>query len=259
MKNHKHYDLCYRAHYHTSFTPDKRAEQYCASFDDAIAELESLNIEQRYIDKYERLWIDWMNAKSRCMSSMITGPANFPVARNEKANVRERSAGDECCNYYKKLVDYAKREAYYEANPEARPIASNDDDALERLQARLATQQAEHDAMKAANKAQRGTHAPYELTNSNARIKATKDRIAQLEKRKEQGKQEIVVNGVRVLQNPEAMRLQLFFDGKPAPDMIALLKSKAFKWSPRNGCWQRQLTNNALFTFKHYIKPALEA
>ena len=40
-------------------------------------------------------------------------------------------------------------------------------------------------------------------------------------------------------------RLQIFFPGKPEPDMIARLKSNAFKWSPSRGCWQRQLTGNA--------------
>lgn len=27
-----------------------------------------------------------------------------------------------------------------------------------------------------------------------------------------------------------------------------------FKWSPKNKAWQRQLTPNAMFTLKHYVK-----
>jgi hypothetical protein len=57
---------------------------------------------------------------------------------------------------------------------------------------------------------------------------------------------ETVINGVRVVQNWQEDRLQLFFDGKPESDMIAKLKKNAFKWSPSRGCWQRQNTNNAI-------------
>ena len=100
--------------------------------------------------------------------------------------------------------------------------------------------------------------APFELTNNNAKIKATRERIVELEKRKATTPQELTINGVRVLENTEAMRLQLFFNGKPAPDVIALLKSHAFKWSPSNMAWQRQLTSNAIYSFKTWIKPALK-
>jgi hypothetical protein len=54
------------------------------------------------------------------------------------------------------------------------------------------------------------------------------------------------------------MRLQLFFDGKPAQEIIKLLKSNAFKWAPSNMAWQRQLTNNAVYSFNQYVLPALK-
>ncbi len=101
--------------------------------------------------------------------------------------------------------------------------------------------------------------ASFKLTNNNAKIKATKERIEELTKRKETAPKDLTINGVRVLENTEVMRLQLFFDGKPAPDMIALLKKQAFKWSPSNMAWQRQLTNNAVYSFNHWILPALKA
>ena len=41
-KTHKHYELAYRAHSGTSFSPDKRAEAYCNDFDNQIKELEAL-------------------------------------------------------------------------------------------------------------------------------------------------------------------------------------------------------------------------
>lgn len=52
------------------------------------------------------------------------------------------------------------------------------------------------------------------------------------------------VDGVAVEENAEAMRIQLFFDGKPSEEVRAVLKSNGFRWSPSFGAWQRQLTDN---------------
>jgi hypothetical protein len=51
---------------------------------------------------------------------------------------------------------------------------------------------------------------------------------------------------IKAKNNTEENRLQLFFDGKPADDVITSLKQRGFKWSPRFKAWQRQLTPNAL-------------
>lgn len=72
---HRHYDAAYRAHYNTSFTPDKRAEQYCAGFDADIAKLTEKGARAETIARYEALWLRWMAAKGRCLSAMITGPS----------------------------------------------------------------------------------------------------------------------------------------------------------------------------------------
>ena len=54
------------------------------------------------------------------------------------------------------------------------------------------------------------------------------------------------------------MRIQLFFEGKPEPEVRDVLKGEAFKWSPRNGCWQRQLTDNARAATRRVIKKLKE-
>ena len=42
-------------------------------------------------------------------------------------------------------------------------------------------------------------------------------------------------------------RLQIFHNEKPAAEVISRLKANGFKWSRFNGCWQRQLTDNAYY------------
>ena len=85
----------------------------------------------------------------------------------------------------------------------------------------------------------------YQLTNNNAEIKRIQQRIADLKKREVQEYPEWEFTGGHVKINKGANRIQIFFDGKPAEDVITQLKSSAFKWSPKAGAWQRQLTDNA--------------
>ena len=187
-----------------------------------------------------------------------------------------------------KLEEYAEKEAYYAKHPEARPIQSNDADPVESLQAKLDAIKEAHEQMKPTNKILRKKpidtvalvallgeekakevlepdcfggigFAHYDLTNSLAEIKRLEGRIKEIETRKNQGNKEIEINGgVKVLQNSEKMRIQIFFEDKPDEAMRKVLKSNAFKWAPSEGAWQRQLTNNAIYSFKHYVMPELK-
>lgn len=286
MKDHKHYEAARRAYYWTSFNPEKRAESECAFYDSIMMEFSDSSQAQA---KFERLFLLSLAAKARCMSSMITGPARFPVAKAERANERERKISSEMLAYIERVRKAKAQEAYYAAHPEARPVMSGDSDAIQRLQDRLAKLEKAQETMVAVNKIVRkqpadraalvallGSEsraddilkpdcfggigfAPYSLANNRAEINRTKERIASLEAAKAKPSAETTINGVRVLENTEAMRLQLFFDGKPAKEIIALLKSHAFKWSPSNMAWQRQLTNNAVYSFNHFVLPAIKA
>ena len=40
-------------------------------------------------------------------------------------------------------------------------------------------------------------------------------------------------------------RVRIRHDEKPSEDVRSQLKSRGFRWSPKNKAWQRQLTNNA--------------
>lgn len=282
MKTHKHYETARRAYYNTSFRPENRAEGECKFFDDIMLEFSDNPTVQA---KFERLFLLSLAAKARCMSSMITGPARFPTAKAERANDRAHKISGEMLAYLDRVRKAIKQEAYYAAHPEARPVMSGDSDAIERLQAKLASLVKAQETMVAANKLIRKGDKEalkallpnsdieklfkpdfcgrigfpdFSLSNNRASIKQVQERIAEITKRKETVAKDIVVNGVRVLENTEAMRLQLFFDGKPAAEIIKLLKSHAFKWSPSNMAWQRQLTNNAIYAFNTFIMPVLK-
>lgn len=174
---HKYYELAYRAHHSTSFTPEKRAVSECQYYDDICREFTETGKEWA-IEKFSRLFLKSLAAKSRCVSVMIAGPARFPVDRMQKYNQWERNASDALLAF----VDKVRKP----------PVSAR-------------------------------TELDYNIAEK-----------------------EYNIGDVRVLQNTEDNRLQLFFDGKPEQGMIEKLKSRGFKWSPRNKAWQRQLTPNAL-------------
>lgn len=94
----------------------------------------------------------------------------------------------------------------------------------------------------------------YQLTNNLANIKRMEEMIKELEKRAAAVDKEYDgPDGLRVVENTTADRLQLFFPSRPDAEKTALLKSRGFKWSPTNGCWQRQLTDNARWAVKNYF------
>lgn len=51
--------------------------------------------------------------------------------------------------------------------------------------------------------------------------------------------------GFQVERNTDINRLQLKFDGKPDENTRSILKHNGFRWSPREGAWQRQLGANS--------------
>jgi len=153
-----------------------------------------------------------------------------------------------------------------------------DPQAVEKLEAKLATLEKHQEMMKAANAAIRmkdpakgdaklaelgytpediaKLRAPdfcgrigypaYELQNNNANIRRIRGRIAELKKRTENTPEGWEFDGGRVVVNTAENRLQIIFDGKPDADIRTELKGEGFRWAPSQGAWQRQLTDNAM-------------
>lgn len=49
-------------------------------------------------------------------------------------------------------------------------------------------------------------------------------------------------------------RIRFKFDGKPRQEIIDIMKSRGFKWSPSNKAWQRQNTPNGVYSAKRVIE-----
>lgn len=238
---------------------------------------------------YARRMADNLNAYSRigtmCPSILICGAGNFPVRKKEKQNVaadRNYAEFAEIQGYILKLESILRGKEV---------IRSDDEDALILLEDKLSRLEAQQELMKAVNAYWRkhktlkdcpeltmeqalqieasigrawnngGRPFPaYEITNNGANIRRIKERIAKLKQEKSRDIQESVLAdlGVKVKENTEDMRIQLFFADKPEPAVREILKRRAFKWSPRNVCWQRQLTDNARYALEQVVKELRE-
>ncbi len=263
-----------------SYVPEKRAraqqEEYVqemeairdklmalAATDEArAAVLEDL---ATYRDAWIARFWTWIGAKSRCYSSMIAGPSNFPVRQQEKRSEAERKRLQEFCDWR----DRETTRLYRKHNPAPDPIIRSDaPDAMDRLRERLVELEATQDRMKAANKIRMSKSltfeqkrdqlaamgipielpgfASYQLTNNNAKIRNTRQRLAQLEREATMSNVEIVRDGFRAVDNVESKRVQIFFDAIPAPEVRAQLKSHGFRWAPSVGAWQAHRNSRAM-------------
>ena len=106
---------------------------------------------------------------------------------------------------------------------------------------------------------------PYELSNNNANIRRLKDRLKSIETEKlrrecadlrgDDGIEDL--GWYRVIENRDANRIQIEFDGKPDADVRSVLKNWGFKWAPSQGVWQRMLNGNGRYAVK-MVKERLE-
>lgn len=235
------------------------------------------------VDRYAKKLANNLNTSSRielmCPSVMITGAAKFPVQKKEKQNkARERNQEE-----YQKIQNYLNKIEALLYKEEK--IMIGDKDVVSKLQKRLDSLQQKQEKMKEVNayyRKQKTLHGcpnltkeeieslqlemqdpsryaekPYlswQLTENGQKIRKTRKRLASLKAAKEKEPSEQETNYFKIVENTELMRLQLFFDGKPEIEIREMVKQSGFRWSPKNACWQRQLTNNARYALQSLIE-----
>lgn len=102
----------------------------------------------------------------------------------------------------------------------------------------------------------------YATSNNNANIHRLKDRLKVLEQKATtaavlatEGKQEKeeTIGAVRIVENYDANRLQIFFPGKPDASIRQQLKAHGFRWAPTEGAWQAYLSNGAIYWARQIV------
>lgn len=231
--------------------------------------------EKRYIAKYS----EWLHAMSRTFSVMVTGAGNFNNCRHQKMNNYEHSARARFETWKEKVL---KR-----INRQQRLVGW---DEVERLQNKLDKLMESQDMMKAVNKIVRDkkltedeqceelealglpSHAidaimkgpnysfekkgfqTYQLSNNLAKIKATEQAIKRHTEMATAEDTEFTFDGGKVAVCNSDERVRIYFDDIPDKETRDMLKKNAFKWSPKNKAWQRQLTPSCMRVTKEIVE-----
>ena len=257
---------------------------------DRVAEKKPDEAERAYrlAERYSKKMAEYYNKESSigmmCPSVMISGAGNFPVKKKER-QVAAWQRNHEFYQYVQGILGKIENILY------GREIIKSDDDrAIEKLEEKLEDLKAAQERMKLANKAIRmkdteagndvlremgyseGTikqlrepdfcgrigYPSYELTNNNQNIHRIEERLKRLKAVKGKGSSEQEYETFKVVENTEAMRYQIIFDGKPDAEVRTLLKSNGFKWAPSQGAWQRQITINGKYALNSVVEKLKE-
>lgn len=260
------------------------------SLADKVAEKKPEEAERAYrlAERYAKKMADYFNRESSigmmCPSVMISGAGNFPVKKKEK----QVAAWDRNHQFYTEVQGILGKIENILYGREI--IKSDDERAIEKFEEKLQDMRELQEQMKAANRALRlkdteaGNDAlremgyseedikklrepdfcgrigypDYALQNNNANIHRVEGRIKDLRAVKEKGSSEQEYRTFKVVENTEAMRYQIVFDGKPVPEIRDLLKGHGFKWAPSQGAWQRQITANGRYALKEVVEKLKE-
>ena len=232
------------------------------------------------LDTYARKLAANMNKgyeiDARVPSILIAGGSNFPTRKKEKQNAARDSNYREWQDI-QRLLDKIRSTGMG-------GISADDPQAVQKLEKKLESLEKSQETMKAVNayyrkhktldgcphlspeqleklKADMASSwhlgdkpfATWALSNNSAEIRRVKDRIKSLSQQKEIGFVGWEFDGGKVEANTEANRLQIFFEDKSDEATREALKSNGFRWSPKAGAWQRQLTSNAYYA-ADYVK-----
>lgn len=285
-------ELAHRAFSGTSFDPEKRGDSQIAEhkkvFEALQKELGSF-FEQKHADKLHDLWTAYLSSHSNVMSSMITGPSNFPTERNRKKS-------EWADNKHAALNDYLKNLGKWHKKAEKKKKIKEAGGELAMKQAELVARKERHELMKAANRAIRSAlkskdgiseytveklvqiglgkdearavttkncygaygYEAFQLTNSNSRIKNLSRTVKELERREEAKERNVEhevfsVPGGEVVFDFVENRANVIHEEKPDREIISLIKKHGFRWSRHHACWTRKLTGNAQYSAKELV------
>ena len=225
------------------------------------------------LDSYERKFANWVDRYNRngasCPSVMVSGAGNFPVRKKERQVRIWNSLMKEQTALQEKYESAIKGTGHG-------GISSDDNNAVAKLEAKLASLEKFHQNLAEANKyfhknkkSWEGYQGPLQgaveqakkdswsakrplyTTNVTAEIRRLKGRIQEL---KTKASLDFGVgwnfDGGHVVPNKEENRIEIYHDEKPDRETIDNLKRNGFRWSPKKKAWQRMLNSEGIWAAK---------
>lgn len=188
-------------------------------------------------------------------------PFGQPILVGHHSEKHHRSDLDKIANARRQSIEALKKAAYYDNKASGvgkAGISRDDPDAIEKLKLKLAALEQERDQIKTARSDGTSDTPAYMLTNLSANIRYTRQRIAKLEAAAAKETRDYAIGEIKIIENVEANRLQIFFPGKPDKEIRDQLKSSGFRWASSLGCWQAYLNNRARWHVERIFKSESE-
>lgn len=235
---------------------------------------------------------DALFTQSREMAAVI--PLGQPILIGHHSEKRDRNYRQRIQDKGRKGLAEGKKAESLQAKADrvgTGGISSDDPDAVDKLEEKLAKLQANQEIMKNANriirkknlsdaqklaelikaglseKTAKAAQEPddlnrvgfpaYILQNNNANIKSVQERIEKLKELQQRVDREVATGTYTYREDSSENRILFIFDGKPEENIRNTLKNWGFKWSPSRGAWVRMLNANGLYAAKR-VNEALQ-
>lgn len=236
-----------------------------------------------WVNRYKKQLTDYYGTYSRHASSAVTGGGNFPVARMEKLNDLIHRKQGELIQLRDKMINNIGKAKAEKIDPNLRfdarvkeikdeilsGIARNIKDSLETKSISSYGKESsirqfdnlykkakldfslidEYENLLNLVQETPKKHGTKPLFTKKHRVYKALEQLREIQKKAPNKTGNAIqtksYKGVEVKANVDADRLQLFFDEKPGEAVRADLKKSGWRWSNKEGAWQRQLTDNA--------------
>ena len=272
------YETAKNAFRNISFSPDERGKSIIASSNKEIKlflnELLKLNTEKKeeiIVDvknwtlKYDNKKTAWLNAMSRTASAMITGPANFPTARNNKRNETAHKRNEELLDWMEK----SKKALIKKYSPKVIPKTIFEEvEEVKKADRKGYFKSLDKESLTAklfnyANISKENLQEVKEIALKETSLFTSKHKIHRIIESIEKkfsrisegtANKEEIINNIKIIDSEENNRIELYFEGIPSAEIRGYLKSKGFKWSPTKKAWQNFRSSLRLAEIKKYIE-----
>lgn len=222
-------------------------------------------------EKFEKQ-AETVSSHARQRQNMI--PLGQPILVGHHSEGRDRRFRAKIEQGWRKAHELYEKAKYYRGKAAGvghAGISSDDPDAPDKIQERIAKLEKKQAFMVAANKLVRKKDIPglmalgmteavaqkllepdfcgrlgfpdYALSNNSANIRRLKQRANSLKREEDKPEVEEEHKGFTYREDHGENRVMFEFPGKPDESTRTLLKRNGFKWSPTRGAWVRQLNN----------------
>lgn len=281
----------------TSHTPERRGASAIQGYSEHLHERQSrLSPEdfETYRQEYRSRYLSWLGALAQTLSTLVTGRSNFNVDRAQKKSDTADRHYNELQTWSNAFMGRVRKREKAAALVARGGVVG---DLEQRIAARKAEQEKwkqinkiakgrgtpeqkveRYKALGLSGKTAQALLKPddygdfgipsWQLTNNLKEIRRLEGRLVEEQAKEARSAQaqaagapyeQDIPGGITVTYNTEDDRIQLTFPGKPAAETIGQLKGAGFRWSPSNGAWQRQLTDNAVWAVQRMFEVELPA